>query len=504
MALPQLNVPFVPSTQEQIRDAILADYRLTMILLTGQEPAVQPGTEMWCWATGHAGLAMLEFSNIELSRDAITPLNATGQDLENWRLALGLPEVKPSPSTGRIVVSVIGTSSLNDGEPFTLPNGLRGKVSGTWAGLTEGSEVDVVTIDVGSAAVFDGGTIVRFVAPPLNINNAAMVSKSSPLRGGVDTENDDRKRTRVLNTLANKPGGGNWGQFRQVALDALASVQDCYVYPALGGPGSVKVVPVRDFDTTRNEFTRALSSGALNIVRTAIYNQMPDGIEIVVEASADQLLDATLLVTLPNSSQFGGNGNGWVDQAPWPPLVLADAGKVTVSGLASSTQITVAANTAVLPLTGQTHIMWWSPVDRKFRKFLVTALSGSTGAYVLTLDRPLVADDGTAVAVGDFICPAAVNSDAYGTSWVASMRALGPGENTADINRLPRALRHPYVADEDPSAISFLTLKSFKGNMSEVTDLAFGYLSVTAPTVPVAVNLPVNVLVPRHFGIYVK
>jgi uncharacterized phage protein gp47/JayE len=500
MALPQLNIPFVPATQEQIRDAILADYRLEMIKTTGLEPAVQPGTEAWCWATAHAGISMLEFSNIELSRDAITPLNATGQDLENWRLALGLPEVKPSPSTGKIVVSVVGTSSLADGEPFTLPNGLRGKVSGAWAGLVEGSEVDAVTVDTGSATVFDGGTPVRFVAPPLNINTAATVSRNSPLRGGLDKENDDRKRSRILNTLANKPGGGNWGQMRQIALDALASVQDCYVYPALGGPASAKVVPVRDFDPSKREFTRVMSAAALTIVRTALYNQLPDGIEVVVEAPADQPVDVALTVTIPLSSLQGGNGNGWVDQLVWPNL--SGDTKVTVTGVTSSNVITVSALTATAPISGQTHIVWWSPKDRKFRQYLVTAVTGGSGAWVLTLDRPLIADDGTLVATGDYISPAAVNSISYGTSWVNSLRAIGPAENTTDANRIPRAKRHPYIADQAPSDLTFLMLQSFRNGHPEVTDINWSARSATTPTVPASVASFVNVFVPQHFGIY--
>ena len=502
MPLPQLNVPFVPATQEQVRDALLADYRLEMLKTTGLEPAVQPGTEAWCWATGDASLAMLEFSNIELSRDAITPLNATGQDLENWRLALGLPEVKPSPSTGKVVVSVTGTSTIGDGEPFTLPNGLRGKVVGNWIGITEGSEVDAVTIDTGSATEFDGGTAVRFVAPPLNVNTAALVSKNSPLRGGTDTENDDRKRSRVLNTLANKPAGGNWAHLREIALDALGSVQDCYVYPALGGPASVKVVPVRDFDTNKREFTRAMSSAAIGIIRTALYNQLPDGIEVVVEPPINQPVDVSLTVTIPQSSLSGGNGNGWVDPTPWPALISTDAGRVTVASFSTSTVITVTAWTTTAPVSGQTHIAWWSPVDRKFRQFLVIAQSGSAGSYVLTLDRPLVADDGTGVAVGDFVCPAAVNLGAYGDSWVNSLRAIGPGENTQDTNRIPRAKRHPYTVDEDPSDLSFLMLKAFQTGHPEVSDISWGYRSATTPTIPGLVKTQVNVLIPQHFGIY--
>jgi uncharacterized phage protein gp47/JayE len=504
MALPQLNQPFVPSTQEQLRDAMLADYRYEMIRTTGKDPAVTPGTEIWVWATMNAGIAMLQFSNIELSRDAITPNNATGQDLENWRLSLGLPEVNPAPSSGRIVVSVPGggTGTLVNGQPVQLPNGLRAQVVSNWVGISDGAEVDVVAIDTGTATNFDGGTPVTLVAPPGVFATAAAVSKEIPLTGGTDAENDDRKRSRILNAIANKPSGGNWGHIREMALDALASVQDCYVYPALGGPASVKVVPVRDFDPAQKSFTRALSSGALNIVRTAIYNQMADGVEVVVEAPSDQLVDVALLLTLPSSSLSGGNGNGWLDQVVWPPLIGGET-RVTVTTVTSTTEIVISAGTAVSPVAGQTHIMWWSPIDRQFRTYLIIQIAAATpGAWDIVLDRPLVSDDGTPVASGDFISPAAVNADGYGTSWVNSLRVVGPGENTSDANRIPRALRHPYVADEDPSALTFLMLRAVQDNHPEISDIAWSYRSSTAPLVPASVATPVNILVPSQFGIY--
>lgn len=515
MALPQINQPFVPSTQEQLRDAILADYRLEMIKTTGFDPSVVPGTEVFVWATAHSSIAMLQFANIELSRDAITPLNATGQDLENWRTSLGLPEVQASPSSGKIRVTVEGVGTLTDGQPFQLPNGLRGTVVGNWVAIVDGSEVDVVTTDTGSKTEFDGGTPVTLVSPPSVFNTTALVSTNSPLRGGRDKEDDDRKRTRVLNAVANKPSGGNWAKLRELALNALASVQDCYVYPALGGPASVKVVPVRDFDVKRREFTRAMNAGALSIVRAAIYNEVPDGMEVVVEASADQEFDATIAVAIPASSLSGGSGNGWVDQpitpdtVPWPQLA-GGQNVVIVLSVTSSTQIVIGANSATSPIAGQTHIMWWSPADMKFRQFLITAVDGASGPsnWIVTVDRPMVADDGTLVAFGDYISPAAVNADAYADAWLNALRALGPGENTSDTDRVPRALRHPYVSDEDPSAATFLTLKAFQSTRPEISDLEWlrrvtdGGVSITKPTVPASVADPVNILVPKHFGIY--
>lgn len=515
MALPQINQPFVPATAEQIRDAMLADYRLEMLRTTGNDPSVAPGTEIYVWATMFAGQAMLQFSNIELSRDAITPLNATGQDLENWRLALGLPEVKPSPSTGRIVVSIPagGTGTLPDGQPVQLPNGLRAQVVGSWIGIADGSEVDVETIDTGSATEFPADTPVVLVSPPGAFSTSAKVSRSVPLTGGTDAEDDDRKRARILNALANKPAGGNWAEIREIALDALAIVQDCYVYPALGGPASVKVVPVRDFDVDNGLFTRALDSAALNIVRTALYNHLPDGIEIVVEAAADMPFDACIIATLPASSLAGGSGNGWVDQPiapdtlPWPQLVGGESG-VFVTVITNSTQITVSAGTTTAPVDGQTHIMWWSPVDRKFRQFLVVAHAGGSTAWQLTVDRPMVNDDGSTIGPGlfQFISPAAVNADAYRDSWLDAMRSLGPGENTADSNRLPRALRHPFVSDGSPATTSFQTLKKFQDNHPEISDLSWLYRSLVSASflVPTTAANQVNILVPRGFAIYAQ
>lgn len=501
-----IGTVYVPETAAELRDDFLADLRLEARKASSVEPAVQPGTDDYRFATAVANAGMLQYANIAASRDAVTPLNATGDDLDHWREALGLPVVQPSPSTGKLVIAVDGGGSVTipDGQQFVLPNGLRGRVSGTWVGVADKAEIDVVTIDAGDAANLDAGQTVRFVAPPLNVRIEAKVSPNGPLRGGYDAETDDRKRVRVLNAAAYKPAGGNWAQLRQIALDNLASVANCYVYPALGGPASCKVVPVRDYDVEAGEFTRAMNSAAIALVQAALWDATPSQDEIVVQASADESVDVSLLLTIPDSSLAGGNGAGWTDAAPWPPLVGSDSGRVAVTAATSSTQITVGAHTTTAPVAGQTHVAWWSPNDRRFRAALVTAVSGSSGAWALTLDVPLVDSDGAAAAVGDFVSPAAANIVAYGATWVEIMRKLGPGENTSDANRLPRAKRHPYTSDESPSSLNLLALRSLVDAHAEIEDGDWSYRSATEPTVPVSVADAPNVLVPRHFGVYAQ
>ncbi len=184
--------------------------------------------------------------------------------------------------------------------------------------------------------------------------------------------------------------------------------------------------------------------------------------------------------------------------------MASDSGKVTVTGgiSASNDQFTVSAVTTVAPVAGQTHIAWWSPADRKFYTALVTAQSGSTGAWVLTFDHPLVGSDGVGPATGDYISPDAQNLSAYGDTWVSLFEELGPGEVTSDVNRTPRSRRHPYTENEDPSSVTHATLTSFVRKHPEVTDLEFSYSLTTSPTVPASVDDPPAILVPRRFGLY--
>lgn len=483
---------------------MLADYRLEMLRLGFDDPPVQPRTDIHIEFTTLSAQFMLLYSGAALARDAITPLNATGEDLENWRKALGLPEIKPSPSTGQIRVSVTGTASLSDGEPFTYPNGLRGQVSGNHVGIVDGDEVDAVSIDTGTATNFPGGTEVRFPNPPTNMNEVATVSMSVPMTGGTDDEDDDAKRDRVLRAIPSKPGGGNWAQHRQVCNDELPVVQDTFVYPAPGGPSTNLVIPVRGFDYENNIYSRAPSDAALSVLRNAVHREMPDAIKDVVRAADDEVVDIALQVVIPASVLSGGNGNGWLDQedALWPQLEVSDAGRVTISSAAGPLTVTVDADTTTSPIAGLTRIAWWSTDDMQFRVFLVTLVTGGTGAWVITLDRPLVSSNGVSAAVGDYISPAAVKLAEYGKSFMQAMEKLGPGEVTADAERLPRSLRHPFVDDEWPTDPSFQTLETFREGHGEIADITWSYRSLTTPTVPATVADPPAILVPRHFGIY--
>lgn len=499
----------IPGSAEEIRAQILMDLRLEMraVGITDPEASVAPYTDNWIWATGQANAGMLQYAAIADVRSAITPLNATGNDLERWRQAVKLPVVEPSGASGKLTVTVNGGGSVTvpQGQQFILPNGLRGQASFTHSGVTDGSDVAVGMIDKGSSTNTIAGTKVRWVNPPFNLATDARVSINRPLTGGFDSETEARKRERVLNRMGNSPGAGNFGQLRELAFNALASLQGAWVYPALGGPGSVKLVLAKGFDRDRNDFSRELDSSAAAFVRSEIQKTFSEGIDLPVNVAADEAADFAVALELPASSLSGGGGTGWLDAVPWP--APASPTKVTVTAASDSRNITVDAVTAVAPIAGVTRIAWWSSQDMQFRTGLVVAVDPASvsGTWILTLQDPFVDSTNTTIAVGDYISPPAERMDAYASTMLDLFEVLAPGENTADANRLPRAQRNPTVADGGAdSQITAAFVAKLIRDHDEISDAETSYAPLTIPTVPASVDDPPNVLVPRHFGIYVQ
>lgn len=485
---------------ETLRDQMLEDLELGAIDAGVSAPPIEPGSDWYALATAEAHLHAIGIQSVALAARDVTPLEAQEPKLDEWRQSFGLPVVPASASRGRIIVETTGTASVSEGRVLTHATGARYSTTATTINVANNDEIEVVCLDPGTAGDRAPGDVLQFVAPPENVKTLATVSETEPIAGGADVEDAERKRDRILNRTANAPGGGNWGQLRQIALDASPAVQDAYVYPALGGPASTKVVICRRFDPSRRVFTRTPSSALLTLVRYELQANGADGLATVVQGVADEAVDVSLTVTIPDSVLAGGDGNGWLDASPWPSL-NGDT-RVAVTAVTDERTITVGALTTTAPVAGQTRIAWYSPIDRAFTVRTVITQTGTAGAWVLGLDGPLTSSDGSTVAVGDYVSPAAANSLAYGTTWRDLLGSLGPGENTASTYRLPRAARRPLTTTEDSPDLNANQLRAFGNKHAEVLDIAYSYRSVTGPTVPAAIATAPNVLVPRHFAVY--
>lgn len=491
-----------PTGLAEIRDDILTDIALEGSN-AGRTESVEPGSENHVWATGMAASCALIHARIGSGEDAITPLNARGDDLLRWKVAMRLPDVPASAATGKIVLDVSGTSTIPDGQVFTLPNGLRGRVVGTWSGVVDGDEVDVQIDTAGTRGNLGPGEEVTFSNPPVNVSQVAEVSTEQPLTGGFDEETEARLLERVLNRFSNIPGGGNWGLLRELAFNASPAVQQAFVYPALGGPGTSKVVVLKSFDRENHDYTRTLSSTVVSLVKDAVHGALSAGVTVTNDSAAGETTDVAIKVNIPDSTLSGGGGDGWSDIAPWPQLVSQT--HVEIDSINADGQFTCDADTTTAPVDGQTRVAWWSPNDMRFHVRTVITSSGSSGAWVITPDAPFVDSRGLTPSVGEYISPAAEHLVDYGSSWLDLLENLGPGENTADAQLLlnGRALRKPTFSRGGPrSGLTSYQLHQLQERHPEIEDIEWSARTVSTPTVPGAVTTAPNVLIPGNFGVY--
>lgn len=497
---------YLPKTSAELSQLFRDDLELEALSIGIASPPVQYGTDWWLLSEAEGRMAILLVALIQNAESNSSVLSAVGVSLDTIRKAYGLPVAPPTYANGKVKVGVVsGTVSINNGTPITI-NSVQYTVDGTHMGVADEDEIDVVCSVTGDQGNQVGGTAGSFSPAPLGVKAALTVSYAVPLTGGTDTESPQRMRDRIRNRLQNTPAGGNAGHIIELANSVITNLDGVYVYPALGGPGSAKVVPVKAIDPDSNDFSRTLDSSALNLVRQEIYALTPTPMWIVVQASADEAVDVSLIVDIPDSILAGGDGTGWLDETPWPPITTGGSGTgydfcaVTTSPT-STTQITVSSQDATGPSAGQTQISWWAPGDQKFRTYLVTAVAGSAGAWQLTVDRPMLDSDNNSVAAGDWICPAATHMDEYGKAWRDIMGTLGPGENTSDPYR-PFALRYPTADFGTQSDINTKLLVTLVGSHDSLRGASYQYRSLTAPTVPSSIDTAPNVLTLDNFGIY--
>lgn len=505
-----INKIYVPASSDELRARWLDDFDLEARNNGIDNAPVAPGTDVYIRATTTANALMLIYASIQKRHAAGRVLEADKDELDRIRIELGLPEVPASRSSGKASIVVLGggTVTIPDGTEGVLPNGLRVKTDGAKVGLSNGGIVDIVSIDEGEDTNAAVGTKIRWVNPPLNVGTEATVSTA--LTGGTDEESESRMRNRILNRLKNNPQGGNWSQIVEWVLDGDSSVQYAFVYPALGGPSSFRVALTKavtiDDDTATYDFSRAPSATQISTAIASIQEHAPEHVKFDVVEPTEVNADASIKIDIPGSDD---GTDGWENEAVWPQLESADNGKVTVTAVGSTTDITVSANTATAPVDGVTKIMWWSPTEQRFYPVVVSSHSGSAGAWQLTLASPLSDATGTSVAVGDYISPSAANADNYTTSWRNTLKNHGPGECTQDSNRLPRAERHPDEREEVaehgnfPMNMGNIELCSFQEGNTEITNLEWSYRAVTGPSLGAVFGISnPEILVTRHFGVY--
>lgn len=496
---------FVTRDPATIRDSILRVIRNGLIERGIANPNVTPGSDWYVLATAVALQCSVVEANCALKAEAQMPDTAVEEELARWAAVVGLSKQAAAGSVGGVVLESSASTTIATGSQLYDDAGLRYAVT-TGGVYADGATVPIAAMSTGAATNHTENDVLRWVSTPAFADEKALVAAGG-LRNGVDEENDEGLRSRLLALLQVPPASGNWEHTAEIAEQSTSSVQKAFVYPAIQGPASFDVA-VTAAPTATNK-SRVLGSAIVSgVVAPYIVGKMPSQAAGTTTTVADVNADVAFGLSLPEAPTANppGLGGGWKDGTPWPTPDGVTTFRCTVTAVTTSLAFRVDATTA--PTANVTHIAWLSPSTWKLYRALVTSVSGSSGAYDITIDTPF-----TGIATGAYIWPDSVNAQAYVDATLAAFELMGPGEKSSNASALVRGFRHPPPSISWPYALGPAQLRALTDSGDEVTDSQFlhrtdGTTTVTGtagqvkPQVPASASDPPKQFVPRHIAFY--
>lgn len=225
-------------TIEEIYDEMLAVFREE----TGAEASAVSDLSVKLYAVA-AQVYALYVQADWLSRQCF-PQTATGEYLDRHAVLRGLERRGAVAATGTIRFSVDTAA----GTDLTIPEGtvcataaqVRFETTEE-AALTAGStyvEVPARAVEAGTTGNVPAGSILSMAVPPVGVSRCV---NQAAFTGGVDEEEDEALRVRVLETYRRMPNGANAAFYEQGAL-SFDQVAACTVLPRNRGVGTVDVV----------------------------------------------------------------------------------------------------------------------------------------------------------------------------------------------------------------------------------------------------------------------
>lgn len=486
----------------EVRDDCLRVIKNGLIARGVATPNVGYGSDYYITSQAVGNEIEAASAGIVIAADDLMPDTATGESLDRWLANVKLSRRPPGQSSGSITFSTTAATLVTTGSELIDPSGARFTVDvgGTY---DNGRKIAVTSVATGKGTNLLAGTMLRWVSPPTFAASASPLDSLGTF-GGVDQEDDETARSRLLDRLGNPPNGDNWSAFTGYAESGDVEIQKAYCYPAANGPSTCHVAVV-GYATSSTTRSRVVSAAGLANATSAVVAGAGEFTETVITAVVDVQTDLAFLLTLPEAvtANPAGTGGGWIDGAPWPSVTGITTQVCDVVAVTSSTVFRV--NSAVGPVDGET-IHW---VDKSTLKLYTAIVSSSSeitpvslptpGVYEITIDTPFVG-----VATGDYISPGLVNAQTYLDAVLEQFALLGPGEKTAVAGLLPRAYRRPRNFDSWPYTLGPQFLKALVDAGDEVLDSGWAYQNggTITPALPTTITAAPKIFVPYRLGFY--
>jgi len=190
-----------------------------------------------------AGLAYLHYGYLDWISLQSTPFTSTDEYLEAWAALAPTPVLREAPTYagGSATWSGVATSALPAGTLCSRPDQTQ-YATVAEATVSGGGTVTatVIAVVAGSNGNTDSGTPLTLATTVPGINPTGT---AGAITGGADLEQDAPMRTRMLESYAEPPHGGNQADYVTWALEVTGVTR---AWCAPGGAGTVTVYMMLD------------------------------------------------------------------------------------------------------------------------------------------------------------------------------------------------------------------------------------------------------------------
>ncbi len=198
-----------------------------------------------------AGLAYLHYGYLDWISLQSTPFTATGEYLEAWAALAPTPVLREAPTYASGPASWPGVyatppavTDLPAGAVCARSDGVQfATLADATVGPSGTVSVTVVALVAGSNGNTDSGATLTLGVAIAGIDAAG--AATGPITGGADLELDSSLRTRMLESYAAPPHGGNQADYVTWALE-VTGVTRAWCAPSGAGPGTVVVYFMMD------------------------------------------------------------------------------------------------------------------------------------------------------------------------------------------------------------------------------------------------------------------
>ncbi len=487
------------------RDDILRTIKNGLIGQGVSDPNVGPTSDFYNIASGLGNELAVIGANGIVATEAQMPDSAQDADLTRVTDIFALSPQAAAGSVGSVVIVSTASAAIATDAELTDSTGQRFKVTtgGTYA---NGASVPVAAISVGESTNHDAGDLLTWSSAPPFCSDKVTVDVGG-LTNGADAEDNEALRARLYAKLQDPAGSGNWEHVVETLEASTGSVQKGYAYPAVEGPSTCDgVVTAAPTKTNKSRaVAAALMTGTVTPYATGA---LPRFGLLTVTTVVDTNADVAFALALPSAPTANppGPGGGWLNGTPWPAPDGSATFRCTITAVTSTKVMTCDATSS--PTADVSRIAWLSPYDWTLYTAVVIQVSGVSGAYVITLDKPLVG-----ITIGSYIWPECQNAQLYVDAVLAQFALMGPGEKTTNASALLRGFRHPPPSTSWPYALGPHLLHAITEAQDEVdaaqffhrtdgTTTATGSSGQVVPQVPAAVANAPRVYVPRHIAFY--